>query len=105
MHRMPWTRLGHIVEIYYGKYGPANEIRTFYSKRDYPSFVLTYFTPASARDAQLAIRGFNVELASVAEVASNPTIGRMRMKFWRESIELIYKVGEALDLRLEHATE
>ena len=55
-------------------------------RHDTPSFVLQAFVPPSARDAYLAVRAFNVSIATVADSVSNKTVGAMRMEFWREAI-------------------
>jgi len=55
-------------------------------KYDSPSYTLQTFIPAAARDAYLAIRAFNVDIARVADSVSNPAIGAMRMQFWRDNI-------------------
>ena len=53
---------------------------------DTPSYILQSFIPQSSRDAYLAIRAFNVEVARVADTTSTPTIGMMRMQFWRDAV-------------------
>ncbi|KAH3913133.1 hypothetical protein HBH56_112110 [Parastagonospora nodorum] len=60
----------------------ANLVRTY----DAPSHVLQTFIPQSSRDAYLAIRAFNVDVARVADTTSTPTIGMMRMQFWRDTV-------------------
>lgn len=55
-------------------------------KYDTPSFVLQTFIPPAARDAYLAIRAFNVDVARVADITSHPTVGAMRMQFWRDAV-------------------
>lgn len=60
----------------------ANLVRTY----DTPSHILQTFIPKSSRDAYLAIRAFNVDVARVADTTSTPTIGMMRMQFWRDTI-------------------
>ncbi|KAJ4352230.1 uncharacterized protein N0V89_007577 [Didymosphaeria variabile] len=60
----------------------ANLLRQY----DAPSHVLQTFIPPSARDAYLAIRAFNIDVARVADTTSTPTIGMMRMQFWRDTI-------------------
>jgi NADH dehydrogenase [ubiquinone] 1 alpha subcomplex assembly factor 6 len=42
--------------------------------------------PPRARDAYLAIRAFNVDVARVADITSTPTVGMMRMQFWRDTV-------------------
>ncbi|ORY17167.1 Squalene/phytoene synthase-domain-containing protein [Clohesyomyces aquaticus] len=53
---------------------------------DAPSRLLATFIPVAARDAYVAIRAFNVEVARVADETSTPTIGMMRMQFWRDVV-------------------
>ncbi|KAK5016724.1 hypothetical protein LTR39_001927 [Cryomyces antarcticus] len=69
----------HTVQISY-------EWLTLYSTYDNPSFILKTFVPPVAQDAYLAIRAFNLDVASIADATSNPTVGAMRMQFWREAI-------------------
>ncbi|KAI0405652.1 squalene/phytoene synthase [Xylaria palmicola] len=53
---------------------------------DYDSFLIRNFIPASRRDAYDAFRALNLELVRLPEVVSNPTIGQMRVQFWRDAI-------------------
>ncbi|KAF9178984.1 NADH dehydrogenase (ubiquinone) complex I, assembly factor 6 [Haplosporangium sp. Z 767] len=39
----------------------------------------------------MALRAFNIELASIRESVSNTDIGRMRMQFWRDSLDKIFQ--------------
>ncbi|RFU34365.1 hypothetical protein B7463_g2033, partial [Scytalidium lignicola] len=39
-----------------------------------------------ARDAYLSIRALNIELARIPDLVSNPTVGALRMQFWRDSV-------------------
>jgi NADH dehydrogenase [ubiquinone] 1 alpha subcomplex assembly factor 6 len=36
--------------------------------------------------AYLAIRAFNIEVARIADLVSSPTVGAIRMQFWRDTI-------------------
>jgi len=56
------------------------------SKYDAPSYTLRAFVPADAQDAYLALRALNIDVARIADIASNPMVGAMRMQFWRDSI-------------------
>ncbi|KAI1313390.1 NADH dehydrogenase (ubiquinone) complex I, assembly factor 6 [Mortierella claussenii] len=38
----------------------------------------------------MALRAFNIELASIRESVSNTDIGRMRMQFWRDSLDKVF---------------
>ncbi|KAF9732633.1 hypothetical protein PMIN06_005761 [Paraphaeosphaeria minitans] len=60
----------------------AHLVKTY----DAPSHVLQTFIPPPARDAYLALRAFNIDVAQVADTTSNPTVGMMRMQFWRDTI-------------------
>jgi NADH dehydrogenase [ubiquinone] 1 alpha subcomplex assembly factor 6 len=53
---------------------------------DYPSSVLQPFIPHHARDAYLALRAFNIDVARVADTTSHPAVGAVRMQFWRDTV-------------------
>ncbi|CZR57291.1 probable ribosomal protein MRP17, mitochondrial [Phialocephala subalpina] len=55
-------------------------------KYDSPSYTLQTFVPLAARDAYLSIRALNVELARIPDLVSNPTVGALRMQFWRDNL-------------------
>ncbi|XP_072013524.1 NADH dehydrogenase (ubiquinone) complex I, assembly factor 6-like [Amphiura filiformis] len=59
-------------------------------KQDYEHFLCTLFLPESAIASVLAIRAFNVEIATVRDVVSDHRLGQGRMVFWRESLNKIY---------------
>ncbi|KAK8076671.1 hypothetical protein PG994_003943 [Apiospora phragmitis] len=45
------------------------------------------FRPKFRQDAYDALRAFNLELVRLPELVSNPTIGQMRMQFWRDAVK------------------
>ncbi|KAG0648959.1 NADH dehydrogenase (ubiquinone) complex assembly factor 6, partial [Hyphodiscus hymeniophilus] len=55
-------------------------------KFDSPSYTLQTFIPHSGRDAYLSIRALNIELARIPDLVSNPSVGSLRMQFWRDNI-------------------
>ncbi|KAK3952251.1 Squalene/phytoene synthase [Pseudoneurospora amorphoporcata] len=57
---------------------------------DYEAFLLRQFVPSSSRNAYTALRTLNLELARLPETVSNPTMARMRMSFWRESVSSVF---------------
>ncbi|KAG0032938.1 NADH dehydrogenase (ubiquinone) complex I, assembly factor 6 [Podila clonocystis] len=57
---------------------------------DYEGFLCTQFFPKYQQPTQLALRAFNIELASIRDHVSNTDIGRMRMQFWRDSLDKIF---------------
>ncbi|KAI9775560.1 MAG: hypothetical protein M1839_001038 [Geoglossum umbratile] len=77
-------------------------------KFDSSSYVLQTFIPPSARDAYLAVRAFNVDIARVADSVSNPAVGAMRMQFWRDNIDRTLRGSppkEPVAVLLAHALE
>lgn len=46
--------------------------------------------PKSARNAYDALRTLNLELARLPETVSNPTIGQLRMQFWRDTVNKVF---------------
>ena len=40
--------------------------------------------------AYLAIRAFNIEVARIPDMVSNPTVGSFRMQFWRDTINATF---------------
>ncbi|TKA29126.1 hypothetical protein B0A50_03636 [Salinomyces thailandicus] len=55
-------------------------------KSDVPSSLLLPYIPAHARDAYIALRAFNIEVARTADTTSTPTIGAMRLQFQRDAV-------------------
>jgi NADH dehydrogenase [ubiquinone] 1 alpha subcomplex assembly factor 6 len=58
----------------------------FTRQSDYDSFLIRNFIPQTRRDAYDAFRALNLELVRLPELVSNPTIGQLRMQFWRDAI-------------------
>lgn len=60
-------------------------------KVDYENFLCTgLLHPSTLQRPSMAIRALNVELSLIRDQVSNTQIGRMRLEFWRETIESIY---------------
>lgn len=56
----------------------------------------------------MALRAFNIELASIRESVSNTDIGRMRMQFWRDSLDKVFAgipPQQPVALALAHAIQ
>ncbi|XP_029447597.1 NADH dehydrogenase (ubiquinone) complex I, assembly factor 6 isoform X1 [Rhinatrema bivittatum] len=72
----------------YGKDGYClHLVRT----RDHEGFLSSLLLPAESRSAALALRAFNVELAQVKDLVSQKEIGLMRMQFWKDAVEDMYR--------------
>jgi NADH dehydrogenase [ubiquinone] 1 alpha subcomplex assembly factor 6 len=67
-------------------------VKTF----DYEHYLSLMFLAPARRRAALAVRAYNVELATVRDSArGNALTGRIRFQFWREILEEIYAAGRA----------
>jgi NADH dehydrogenase [ubiquinone] 1 alpha subcomplex assembly factor 6 len=55
-------------------------------KYDTPSSLLLPYVPSHARDAYVALRAFNIDVARTADTTSTSTIGSMRLQFQRDAI-------------------
>ncbi|KAM0280226.1 hypothetical protein ACHAQH_004184 [Verticillium albo-atrum] len=66
---------------------PELRLRIWEMHSDYDAHLIQRTLPSHVRDAYLALRTLNLELVRLPEVVTNPTIGAMRMQFWRESID------------------
>lgn len=106
-HASPWlsvTARASEDEVAKARAFCANLIKSY----DAPSHILQTFIPSSSRDAYLAIRAFNVDVARVADTTSTPTIGMMRMQFWRDNITKALAGSppkEPVAILLAHAAE
>lgn len=68
----------------------ADQVR----RHDPDRFITALFAPPDAREDLLALYAFNLEIAKTREIVSEPLIGRIRLQWWRETIEGIY-AGDA----------
>ncbi|GAV75610.1 SQS_PSY domain-containing protein [Cephalotus follicularis] len=57
---------------------------------DYHHYLCLLELPPAMRKAAFALRAFNVETARAVDVASDPSIGLMRLVWWQEAIDKIY---------------
>ena len=67
----------------------AQELRA----QDRDRFLVCLFAPAERREALFALYAFNLEVAKTAELVSEPTLGQIRLQWWREALEEIYRGG------------
>nr|CAD7452260.1 unnamed protein product [Timema tahoe] len=70
-----------------------DSVRCVFSDRqfDHENFLCTLLLPHDCRTSAFAIRAFNIEVARVQDQISDPRIGQMRLKFWEDIIESIFK--------------
>src|SRR5258707_10959945 len=62
-------------------------------RHDHDRFQTVLFAPAARREALFALYAFNHEIARVRERVSEPTLGRIRLEWWREIIAAAYESG------------
>lgn len=55
-------------------------------KYDTPSSLLLPYIPTHARDAYIALRAFNIDVARTADTTNTPAIGQMRLQFQRDAV-------------------
>ena len=62
-------------------------------RHDRDRFQTVLFAPAARREALFALYAFNYEIASVRKRVTVPTLGRIRLEWWRETIAAAYEGG------------
>ena len=67
----------------------ATELRAW----DEDRWLITTLVPAKARGAIISLFALNLELARIREQVSEPTLGEMRLQFWRDAVQSA-SVGE-----------
>jgi phytoene synthase len=69
----------------------AGQVRQY----DHDRFMTAIFAPTAARENLFALYAFNIEIAKVREAVSEPLIGRMRLQWWRDTLDRLY-AGETI---------
>jgi NADH dehydrogenase [ubiquinone] 1 alpha subcomplex assembly factor 6 len=64
----------------------AEQVRLY----DHDRFMTVIFAPAGVREHLFALYAFNIELAKVREIVSEPLIGQMRLQWWRDTLDRRY---------------
>lgn len=60
-------------------------------RNDRDRFQTALFAPAGRREALFALYAFNFEIARVPEVTREPLIGQIRLQWWRDALDEIYR--------------
>jgi len=61
----------------------AEQVRRY----DHDRFLTALFAPQPRRDDLLALYAFNLELAKIRETVTEPMLGRIRLQWWRETLD------------------
>ena len=59
-------------------------------RHDPDRFLTALFAPGERREALFALYAFNLEVARSREMVREPMLGRMRLQWWRETIDGLY---------------
>ncbi|HUH84022.1 MAG TPA: phytoene/squalene synthase family protein [Stellaceae bacterium] len=59
-------------------------------RHDRDRFLSALFAPPERRGELLALYAFNHEVAKTREVVSEPTLGEIRLQWWRDCIDAVY---------------
>lgn len=54
---------------------------------DHDRFLTLFFAPSAKRPALTALYAFNIEIARIAELVTEPMMGHIRLQWWRETLE------------------
>lgn len=57
--------------------------------QDHDRYLMLYLAPEHSKDALFAVLAFNQEVAKTRESVSEPTMGAIRLQWWREALEAI----------------
>lgn len=60
---------------------------------DHDRYLTTIFAPSVERHHALALFAFNIEIAKTREVVRETLIGRMRLQWWRDALDILYEGG------------
>jgi len=59
-------------------------------RTDFEHYLSNLFLPNHLRRSAFAIRAFSAEISGVRDIVSDVNIGKMRMQFWKDTVESIY---------------
>ena len=72
-----------------------NEVEDIVRQRDRDRYLSTFFVADDKRAHLLALYAFNAEILKVRDTVSEPSLGMIRLQWWRDTIEAIH-AGNAL---------
>jgi phytoene synthase len=62
-------------------------------RHDPDHYLTALFAPGDRREALMALYAFNYEVARTREIVTEPLLGRIRLQWWRESVDAAYAGG------------
>ena len=76
-----------------GPTDPVGECAALVRRHDRDRYLAALTAPRESRAALVALYAFNLEIARVRETASEPILGRIRLQWWRETLDAICNGG------------
>jgi phytoene synthase len=70
-----------------------SEVADLVRRHDHDRFATVLFAAAAQREALFALYAFNYEIARVREIVSEVMLGRIRLQWWRETLDAVYAGG------------
>ncbi len=74
---------------------PQQGLDALVRRADEDRWLTARFAPEPARAGLAAVYAFNLEIARIAEHASEPMLGEIRLQWWREALDEISQGGPA----------
>jgi 15-cis-phytoene synthase len=75
--------------------GGANTVRGLVKRFDQDRYLSALYAPKAVQDDLLALYGFNIELSRVSLQVSEAMFGEVRLRWWRDFLELSSEGGSA----------
>jgi phytoene synthase len=71
----------------------AAALNALLRRHDYDRYLLALFAPAARREAVQALYAFNYEIARIRETVREPTLGQIRLQWWRDGLAAAFTDG------------
>eukprot|EP00658_Telonema_sp_P-2_P078016 TRINITY_DN7211_c0_g1_i1.p1 TRINITY_DN7211_c0_g1~~TRINITY_DN7211_c0_g1_i1.p1 ORF type:complete len:279 (-),score=65.19 TRINITY_DN7211_c0_g1_i1:413-1249(-) len=65
-------------------------------RSEHAHYLCALLVPSASRDAQMALRAFNIETASIMERVTDPHAAKLRFSFWRIQLGQMFDGGQDL---------
>lgn len=71
---------------------PSLHVSMIHRKHDYDHYLCNLLLPRDVHAAAFAVRALNVEVAHIHDVVTEKQTGLVRIQFWRDLLDSVYKV-------------
>lgn len=73
------------------------ELETSVREADEDRWLAAQFAPAPVRQKLITLYAFNIEVARIAEKITEPRLGEIRLQWWREAVDDVFRGGPVAD--------